>query len=116
MRQGDPPLSNVRERGLLPSPRGPMACPYCRCLLVARSTVVPRGLVCADCGQPVPRAKAPLSPGRLLALLCTGALLVVAGAMSLTMALLEDHQLRPEAPAPEAFTVPRQPSPWGTPS
>lgn len=93
-----------------------MTCPNCRCRLVARSTVVPRALVCADCGQPVLRATAPLSPGRLLALLCTGALLVVAGAMSLTMALLEDRQLRPEAPAPEASIVPRQPSPWGTPS
>lgn len=93
-----------------------MACPNCRCLLVARSTVATRGLVCADCGHPVPRATAPLSPGRLLALLCTGALLVVAGAMSLTMALLEDRQLRPEAPAPEASTVPRHPAPWGTPS
>jgi hypothetical protein len=78
--------------------------------------VVPRALVCADCGQPVPRAATPLSPGRLLAFLCTGALLVVAGTMSLTMALLEDHQLRPEAPAPEASSAPRQPRPWGTPS
>jgi len=93
-----------------------MACPNCRCLLVARSTVATRGLVCADCGHPVPRATAPLSPGRLLALLCTGALLVVAGAMSLTMALLEDRQLQPEAPASEASTVPRHPAPWGTPS
>ncbi len=93
-----------------------MSCPNCRCLLVARSLVVPRGLVCADCGHPVPRAAAPLPPGRRLALLCTGALLAVAGAMSLTMALLEDRQLRPEAPAPEASSAPRQPSPWGTPS
>ena len=93
-----------------------MACPNCRCLLIARSTVVARGLVCADCGHPLPRAAAPLSPSRLLALLSTGALLLVAGAMSLTMALLEDHQLRPEAPAPEASSSPRQSASWGTAS
>ena len=93
-----------------------MACPNCRCLLIARSTVVARGLVCADCGHPVPPAAAPLSPGRLLTLLCTGALLLMAGAISLTMALLQDHQLRPEAPASEASSIPRHPAPWGTPS
>ena len=93
-----------------------MACPLCRCLLVARSAAAPSGLVCADCGHPVPRAHEPLPPGRWLSLLFTGALLALAGALALTMALLEDRQLRPEPPAPEASIAPSQPVPWGTPS
>jgi hypothetical protein len=78
-----------------------MACPLCRCLLVARSTVASTGLVCADCGHPVPRAAVPLSPGRRVAMLSTSLLLALASAMALTMALLDDPQSRPEAPATE---------------
>jgi hypothetical protein len=72
-----------------------------------------RGLVCADCGHPVPPAVQPSSPGRLLAFVFTGGLLLLAGAMSLTMALLEDRPFRPETPAPEASIAPSQPSPPG---
>jgi hypothetical protein len=116
MPQGSCPLPILEGWGdPLPSPWGPMACPICRCRLVARSSVASRGLVCADCGHPVPPVAQPLSAGRLLAFVFTGALLALAGAMALTMALLDDRQLRPEAPASQAATAPSPPFPGPPP-